>query len=459
MEAENKGIYVTATDSTTPDLTITQSLQSIPLKRRQQGAIRKHLSVSIPEKDEVERLDLWSRSGANQVTRKPIPGPALYRGRFGDLDRILTQRKTKSLLPPLLRQSQGLRDAKLQTETNQREQAKYSKIYEDEVHTKLKETEARLHSLLIERDNVREANSALKVSLEPVIVREKEKDKRDEVAKKRRGSTLNSLAKADRVEKTITRVEEKSEAEKAEIRTQIEGNVEKVAELGQALKATKRLLKALKEEQVQHYYNLLKEGLDTRSEGLSWIVQSLWQLGKSTPSDIFPSYLEAETITVILTIAEKYQQISDLAEQIEEQEMKLRRASVTARSYSDRWNQVQDRLRSLGHNIVTSEPNGKVPVSLCPSPHPTLISKPSQQINSKIENIRSEIAAIQTSEVRRLMHESCFHRLEQRLGVSIWRLLGAVMGAEVVARQMSWITKEQSRLLQEQTRTKTYWFG
>ena len=458
MEVENKGIYVTATDSATPDLTITQSLQSIPLKRRQQGTIRKHLSVSIPEKDEVERLDLWSRSGANRVNHRPMPGPALYRGRFGDLDRILTQRKTKSLLPPLLRQSQGLRGAKLQTETIQREQSKYAKIYEDEVQTKLKEIETRLNSLQMERDSVRETNSSLKASLEPVIVREKEKDKREEVAKKRRGSTLNSLAKADHIEKTITRVEEKSEAEKAEIRKRIEGNMGKIAELGQALKAAKRLLKAVREEQVQHYYNLLKEGTDTRSEGLSWIVQALWHLGKSTHSDTFPSYLEAETITVILTIAEKYQLINDLTEESEQQEMKQRRASVTARSHPDRWNQVQDRLRSLGHNIVVSEPSGRAPASLCPSPHPTLISKPSQQINSQIESIRSEIAAMQTSEVRRLMHESCFHRLEQRLGVSIWQLLGAVMGAEVVSRQMSWITKEQSRLLQEQTRTKTYWF-
>lgn len=452
MEVENKGIYVTATDSATPDLMLTQSLQALPLKRKPRT--RKHLSVSVPEKEEVERLDLWTRSG-KQVTAKPVPGPEVYRGRFSDLDRILTQRKAKSLLPPLARQSQGFRGSKLQTETSLREQARYAKIYEDEVEAKLKETEKRLKSLLNERDSLRDANSALKKALEPVIVREKEVNKLEELVKRRRNSSLNILPRSERTERTVTRLEEKSEAEKAEIRQKMQANSSRIEELGKATKAAKQLLRSIKAEQVQHYSSLLREGTDTRSEGLSWVVRTLWSLGRSTPFDTFPCYLEAETVKVVLTLAEKYQQVQDLTLQSEEQAGQQRRASFTARAHPDRWNQVQDRLRSLGHNIISSESKAG-PVSQCSSP-PALLTV--QPVESEIQAIRSEIAAIQAGEVRRLMHESCFHRLEQRLGVSLWRLLGAVMGVEVVSRQMSWITKEQNKLLQEHNRTKTYCFG
>jgi len=457
MEGEGKGIYVTATDSTTPDLTLTQSLQSLAVKKKQLQA-RKHLSVSVPEKEEVERLDLWTRSGVKQVAAKPLPGPEMYRGRFGDLDRILTQRKTKSLLPPLVRQSQAFRGSKLQTETTQREQARYAKIYEDEVKTKLKETETRLKSLLNERDSIREVNSALKTSLVPVIVREKEVNKLEELVKRRRNSTLNIQSKSERSEKTVTRIEGKSDAEKAEIRQKMESNLVRIEELGRAVKAAKQLLRTIKAEQVQHYAGLLKAGIDTRSEGLSWVVRALWSLGRSTPFDVFPGYLEAETVKVILTLAEKHQLLQDLTAQNDLQEGKLRRASFTARAHPDKWNRVQDRLRSLGHNITSSEAK-QIPVSQCPSPVPALLPLPVQLVDSQVQAIRGEMAAIQAGEVKRLMHESCFHRLEQRLGVGLWQLLATVMGVEVVNRQMSWITKEQSRLLQEQNRTKTYCFG
>ena len=70
------------------------------------------------------------------------------------------------------------------------------------------------------------------------------------------------------------------------------------------LESEKEELKRKKEKLVEHLYiyylNKLKEGNDTRNEGLSWIVKEIMNLGKNVLISYFPKYLSEESITYII---------------------------------------------------------------------------------------------------------------------------------------------------------------
>lgn len=457
----DKGIYVTASE-TTGDLTATQSVFSaVPKKKKKLNTDRKFLSVSIPEKAEVERLDLWSRSGFPSLPSQVPQNPTLYRARFSDFDRVLSHRKMKSQLPAFIRKSEGNKTIKQLDDLDKKEKSRCAKLYEEELTTKRTELETKLKYMMKERNNARETNFILKKALEPVVIVEKIEKKKGDVAQKRRNAFLNPSVNEDNAPVGTSKVEEKSEAEKKEILTEIDRNSHRIAELEVEIKSAKQQLKVLKGEEIGHFGALLKEGVDSRSEGLAWVVVKLWELGTETPREAFPGYLEEETVEVILTIAHKLKQLRELVAATALQERQHRRASITARAHPDRWNNVQTRLKSLVHTISVQQASIKAAKSVSPSPVLGLTPPPStlQRLKMQIEEIKSEVAALQTREMRRLLHESCFRQWEKRTGVSVWQVLGAILGSEVVARQMSWITKEQMRLLEEQTRTKTYCFA
>ena len=62
-----------------------------------------------------------------------------------------------------------------------------------------------------------------------------------------------------------------------------------------------------KENLVEHLYlyylDILKEGNDTRNEGLSWIVKEIFYLGKNALISYFPKYLDDISIQYIINQA------------------------------------------------------------------------------------------------------------------------------------------------------------
>lgn len=92
----------------------------------------------------------------------------------------------------------------------------------------------------------------------------------------------------------------------------------------QKLELEKEDLKNKKEKVVEHLYlyylDKLKEGIDTRNEGLSWIVKEILSLGKNVLISYFPNYLNDNAIAYIFNQAK----IKLLLENYENQIKKLR---------------------------------------------------------------------------------------------------------------------------------------
>ena len=92
----------------------------------------------------------------------------------------------------------------------------------------------------------------------------------------------------------------------------------------QKLENEKEELKDKKEKLIEHLYlyylDLLKEGNDTRNEGLSWIVREIFNLGKNVLISYFPIYLNDSAIIYIF----KQAKLKILLEEYKTQIKKLR---------------------------------------------------------------------------------------------------------------------------------------
>ena len=103
---------------------------------------------------------------------------------------------------------------------------------------------------------------------------------------------------------------------------------------------------ALKEALAAHYVQLLKDGRDTRFEGLCWIVQKLWALSQRVSKNQFPNFLDENSINVILILAIKNKETEDILALSYHQKYSDS-GQISERTYdrqTDKWNRIHSRL-------------------------------------------------------------------------------------------------------------------
>ena len=89
-------------------------------------------------------------------------------------------------------------------------------------------------------------------------------------------------------------------------------------------KKFKNLLFNVKNELLIHYHKLLSEGKDTRKEGLSWIIQAIWNLKSNVMLSYLPKYLDEDIITFLFKYSSKISNIKKLENNIKELTVKLK---------------------------------------------------------------------------------------------------------------------------------------
>ena len=70
------------------------------------------------------------------------------------------------------------------------------------------------------------------------------------------------------------------------------------------------------EELYMHYLNILKEGKDTRNEGLSWIIREIFHLDKKVIISFFPKFLDKLCIHYLFNITHINMEITETEKQI-----------------------------------------------------------------------------------------------------------------------------------------------
>ena len=78
------------------------------------------------------------------------------------------------------------------------------------------------------------------------------------------------------------------------------------------IKTLQENLTVIQNKQIQYYCDLLKQGIDVRSDGLSWIVKNLIELNAILNNSIFPKFLENGHIEYLTLISKKSVEIMQL---------------------------------------------------------------------------------------------------------------------------------------------------
>ena len=80
----------------------------------------------------------------------------------------------------------------------------------------------------------------------------------------------------------------------------------------------KKELNKIKDKLIIHYHKLLFEAKDTRSEGLSWIIRSIWKLKQNVLMSYMPKFLDEKSIEFLFKYSDKLVEIEQIQKNIQE---------------------------------------------------------------------------------------------------------------------------------------------
>ena len=83
------------------------------------------------------------------------------------------------------------------------------------------------------------------------------------------------------------------------------------------LKDFKERLNVIKNDLLIHYHKLLYEGKDTRKDGLSWIIKSIWNLKSNVIMSFMPKFLDINSISFLFIYSNKLVDIENIQKKIE----------------------------------------------------------------------------------------------------------------------------------------------
>ena len=184
-------------------------------------------------------------------------------------------------------------------------------------------------------------------------------------------------------------------------------------------------IKVSKSELVFHYTELLRQGTDTRAEGLAWIVKVLKNLGKEIRKEMLPSGMDDKSVYVVLEIAEKMKQLEDCEKLISSSKSPQQRKKFEEPApIHERLNQVKKHLRIrrpefsrktltwTGEELIQYQENN------WKKNHVSDVIK----LEEQVKKLRSEIFELQVMETKRLTKECV--KNGTNLKASVARIVG-----------------------------------
>ena len=111
------------------------------------------------------------------------------------------------------------------------------------------------------------------------------------------------LAILEDINKEIKNYDNKFGLIRDELNSLLKTSSDRINQLTKSSRELKYIFKELNTQQIQYYLDLLKKGNDTRTEGLSWIVQRLMELNIQVDSSMFPTFLDQEQIEYVIQIS------------------------------------------------------------------------------------------------------------------------------------------------------------
>ena len=242
--------------------------------------------------------------------------------------------------------------------------------------------------------------------------------------------------------------------EKEEYRVASKKLIQEIEEVKKAIKATKATLTEKIQTLSDHYHHILFEGIDTRQEGLVWVIKSIWNLGENVKLSYFPSFLDPVSIDYLFTVAHKNVEISALKCLIEQKKLKIqtdfidlekrimggvslfrtslenvsRKGTVKKPAYN------QSQLTNVHHEEVKEGVTLKEMNTLLSKKDPleNIFDMPAiseiERIAAKKEGLKRDLVILKREEMKRLFKEYIENNYEMKHGVAIDTVVSALVG-------------------------------
>jgi hypothetical protein len=112
----------------------------------------------------------------------------------------------------------------------------------------------------------------------------------------------------------------------------------KLEEINYKLDEIKEESKVIKNKLLLHYHKILNKGIDTRQEGLIWVIKAIWNLGHNVIMYYFPSFLDEKSIDFLFSIAHKEFSLQKINNEIEEIKNQLKNRLFVIKNNKDKKN-------------------------------------------------------------------------------------------------------------------------
>ena len=126
----------------------------------------------------------------------------------------------------------------------------------------------------------------------------------------------------------------------------------------------KKNLKLYREELTQLYCRALRDAQDIRSDGLRWVIKSLWKLNECVPVSAFPKFFDEDSCHFLVFIAEKDLELEKFTLKLDDmrKELKKRKNSYSIKTTRELYKNIRSRLKmlsqsSIGEDLRRSPPN------------------------------------------------------------------------------------------------------
>lgn len=143
--------------------------------------------------------------------------------------------------------------------------------------------------------------------------------------------------------------------EKGKLEEEIDEVQKKLGEATLHKRKIKKGLESIKKNLIGLYKNILKDGMDTRKDGLRWVIKAIWAMDEPIPISTFPNFLDGDSIYYLLQIAKLELDLDAAHKKL----AAIKQGFQSQRSFSpvrvnshDLWNHVQRRIRGISRSIV-----------------------------------------------------------------------------------------------------------
>ena len=466
----------------------------VPLRTAATGSVSRRTVSSdweVEERREVEQLSEWNKPGLGGEVLSRITvasfGQSARSGK-NDVEKLILFRRSKG---STLRGSEGSSEAMLkhiqevsyrrmlkkEEEHLGKERSQHARRYEDELHSTIHSLQSSLSSLRSRAKALREEASShrtLILQLESSLKSTKKSFFQTESISRLGGKTL----RPEDVFRFITKKSQQQAflfSREMECRDKVLISKDAIFRLrteavaiDQQATAIEHELEAAKSVETAHFLSILKQGKDTRGQGLAWIVKKLWKAGETVSDGMFPDFLDEEAVRIVLFIAQKSMEADELGEYL--LSVKPPVTSNEGQNTHDHWNNIHSRLKELTVKVTWNPPKsqGKPIVFVEGGTNPMGVQTASSDVlvqctdvktvESRIKSLQELIHSVQTAEIRRLTTECFLNSYEKKYKVTLKLLLSAIVGVDVLDRYLATVNKEQKTLAEQLSQTKTFYF-